>query len=174
MFDSKNGTLCSGKCSLVVLPWFGLSLLIIFLDQIAKYWVNHRLFYGETVPIIPGFFNFTLLYNPGAAFSLLADAGGWQTPVFTVLAFFVTGWLSWQILRGHFGRLMNCAAACIIGGALGNVIDRIVYGYVIDFIQFFYRTWYYPAFNLADAFICIGAVLIVLDSLKGNNRKQND
>ncbi|TDR73551.1 signal peptidase II [Paludibacterium purpuratum] len=151
-------------------PWFGIALLIIVSDQLAKLYFNGTYQYGETRAVIPGLFNFTLIYNPGAAFSFLADAGGWQKHVFTVLAFAVSGWLGWNILRGHFSCLMRWAAALIMGGALGNVIDRMAYGHVVDFIQVYYHDWYYPAFNLADSAICIGAALMVLDSLRKPNR----
>lgn len=147
-------------------PWFLMACTIIVLDQIAKLYFNGSYQYGETRAVIPGLFNFTLVYNPGAAFSFLANAGGWQKHVFTVLAFAVSGWLGWNLLRGRFSCLMSWAAAFIMGGALGNVIDRLLYGHVVDFIQVYYHDWYYPAFNLADSFICAGAALMVIDSLK--------
>ena len=108
-----------------------------------------------------------MLYNPGAAFSFLHDAGGWQKYLFSGLAFAVSGWLGWNIFKNRFSGLMSLAAAFIMGGALGNVIDRIVHGHVIDFIQVhYYSSWSYPAFNLADSFICVGAALMVLDSFR--------
>jgi signal peptidase II len=146
--------------------WFAIALVIILADQWAKWYFNANYQYGETRAVIPGLFNFTLLYNPGAAFSFLASAGGWQKHVFTVLAFAVSGWLGWNIYKQRFSCLMNLAAAFIMGGALGNVVDRLVYGHVVDFIQVYYHDWYYPAFNLADSFICTGAVLMVLDSFR--------
>ncbi|MBI3146670.1 MAG: lipoprotein signal peptidase [Pseudogulbenkiania sp.] len=148
------------------LKWFVLALVVIVLDQASKVYFNSQYQFGEVREVIPGFFNFTLLYNPGAAFSFLAGAGGWQKHVFTLLAFAVSGWLGWNIVKGHFSWRMNLAAAFIMGGALGNVIDRLIHGHVIDFIQLYYRSWYYPAFNLADSFICVGAALMVLDGLK--------
>jgi len=147
-------------------PWFAMACTIIVLDQLAKLYFNGSYQYGEARSVIPGFFNFTLIYNPGAAFSFLADAGGWQKHVFTVLAFLVSGWLGLNLVRGRFSCLMSWAAAFIMGGALGNVIDRLAYGHVIDFIQIYYHNWYYPAFNLADSFICVGAALMVIDSLR--------
>lgn len=147
--------------------WLGLALLVIVLDQLSKLYFNGHYQFGEMREVIPGVFNFTLLYNPGAAFSFLADAGGWQKHLFSLLAFAVSGWLGFNIIKGRFSGLMNLAAAFIMGGALGNVIDRMVYGHVIDFIQIhYYASWYYPAFNLADSFICVGAALMVIDSLK--------
>jgi len=147
-------------------PWFALAVAIIVFDQLAKLYFNGSYEYGVPHAVIPGVLNFTLMYNPGAAFSFLASAGGWQKHVFSVLAFIVSGWLAWNIAKGRFSCLMNWAGAFIIGGALGNVVDRLAYGHVVDFIQVYYRDWYYPTFNLADSFICVGAALMVLDSFK--------
>ena len=149
------------------LKWFVLALAIIVADQLSKIYFNSHYQFGELREVIPGYFGFTLLYNPGAAFSFLAAAGGWQKFFFSALAFAVSGWLGWNLLRDRFACMMSVAAAFIMGGALGNVIDRLLYGHVIDFIQVHhYSDWYYPAFNLADSFICVGAVLMVLDSLR--------
>jgi len=150
-----------------VAKWFVLAVAIIVLDQLTKLYFNGNYQYGEQREVIPALLNFTLLYNPGAAFSFLADAGGWQKFFFTGLAFAVSGWLGWQIVQRQFSLLMNWAAAFIIGGALGNVIDRLLHGHVIDFIQVHWQqSWYYPAFNIADSFICVGAALMVLDSFR--------
>ena len=146
--------------------WFVLSALVIVLDQLSKVYFNGAYQFGEVREVIPGLFNFVLVYNPGAAFSFLADAGGWQKFFFTALAFAVSGWLGWQMLRGGQSRMMNLAGALIIGGALGNVIDRLIHGHVIDFIQVYYQHYYWPAFNLADSAICLGAALMVLDSFR--------
>ncbi|MBV8680441.1 MAG: lipoprotein signal peptidase [Aquitalea sp.] len=147
--------------------WMGLALLVIVLDQLSKIYFNSQYQYGDMQDVIPGYFSFTLIYNPGAAFSFLRDAGGWQKYLFTVLALAVSAYLGWNIIKGRFSTLMNVAASFIIGGAIGNVIDRLAYGHVVDFILVHYQhSWYYPAFNLADSFICVGAVLMVLDSLK--------
>lgn len=150
-----------------VAKWFVLAVAIIVLDQLTKLYFNGSYQYGEQREVIPALLNFTLLYNPGAAFSFLADAGGWQKFFFTGLAFAVSGWLGWQIVQRRFSLLMNWAAAFIMGGALGNVIDRLLHGHVIDFIQVHWQqSWYYPAFNIADSFICVGAALMVLDSFR--------
>lgn len=147
--------------------WMGLALLVIVLDQLSKIYFNSQYQFGEMRDVIPGYFSFTLIYNPGAAFSFLRDAGGWQKYLFTLLALGVSGYLGWNIIKGRFTGLMNVAASFIIGGAIGNVIDRLAYGHVVDFILVHYQhSWYYPAFNLADSFICVGAVLMVLDSMK--------
>lgn len=148
------------------LKWFLLAIAIIVVDQLTKIHFNESYRYGELREVIPGYFGFTLLFNPGAAFSFLADAGGWQKYFFTGLAFAVSGWLGWGILRQQFTRLMCLAASFIMGGALGNVIDRLIHGHVIDFIQVhYYQSWFYPAFNLADSFIVVGAILMVVDSI---------
>ena len=105
------------------------------------------------------------MYNPGAAFSFLAGAGGWQNYLFMLLAFAISGWLGNEIRKGELGKTGNFAAAMIIGGALGNVIDRLIHGHVVDFLLFYWKDWYYPAFNVADSFICVGAVLLVLDGV---------
>lgn len=148
------------------LLWLALAFLMIILDQVTKAYFNTAYHYGEVREVIPGLFNFTLLYNKGAAFSFLADAGGWQKYLFTALALLVVGWLGNGIWRSSFSRLMNIAAALIIGGALGNVFDRWMHGHVVDFLQFYYQDWYYPAFNVADSCICVGAALMVIDSFK--------
>ena len=139
-----------------VARWFALSALVIVLDQWSKTYFNSAYQYGEIREVIPGLLNFVLAYNPGAAFSFLADAGGWQKFFFTGLAFAVSGWLGWQMVRGAQSGLMNLASALIIGGALGNVIDRLIHGHVIDFIQVYYQAYYWPAFNIADSAICAG------------------
>jgi signal peptidase II len=149
-----------------VARWLALSALVIVLDQWSKTYFNSAYQYGEIREVIPGLLNFVLAYNPGAAFSFLADAGGWQKFFFTGLAFAVSGWLGWQMVRSAQSGLMNLASALIIGGALGNVIDRLIHGHVIDFIQVYYQTYYWPAFNIADSAICAGAALMVLDSFR--------
>lgn len=151
--------------------WFCLTGIIIILDQLSKVYVNGHFAYGQIAEVIPGYFGFTLIFNFGAAFSFLHDAGGWQKYLFSALAFAVSAWLGWSIVKGRFSTLMNVAGSFIMAGAIGNVIDRIVHGHVIDFILVhYYNEWYYPAFNLADSFICIGAVLMVLDSFGKPNK----
>ena len=128
----------------------------IFADQISKNMILHHLQYMERVAVIPGFFDLILVYNTGAAFSFLAGAGGWQKFFFIGLA---------VIICIELGKAGKIAAAMIIGGALGNVIDRLIYGHVVDFILLYYHNWFYPAFNIADSCICVGAVLLVLESI---------
>lgn len=139
--------------------------LAILLDQLSKTQIMSHFVFGERLNIIPGFFDLILVYNPGAAFSFLADAGGWQKFFFMGLALVICSYLLISIKRNEFGKLGNIGAAMIIGGAIGNVIDRLVHGHVVDFLLFYYHNWFYPAFNLADSFICVGAVCLLLDGL---------
>ena len=160
-----------------MLKWLWLSLVVVLLDQATKYLADSLLDWGQPVPVLP-FFNLTLLYNTGAAFSFLSDAGGWQRWFFILLALGVSGVLVHWLRRLPAGQLrMALALALILGGALGNVIDRIWFGHVIDFIQLYYRDWYWPAFNLADSAITVGAVLLIWDALFGKQQpthKGND
>lgn len=144
--------------------WLGIALAIIVLDQLTKVYFNTSYQYGERLNLLP-FFDFTLLYNRGAAFSFLASEEGWQRWLFTGLGI-VAAVVITVILRRTRGQPRFCLAlAMILGGAIGNVIDRVVYGHVVDFLLFYWRDWYFPAFNLADVGISCGAVLLVLDEL---------
>lgn len=147
-------------------PYFLTALAVIVLDQISKWAILARFHDFERLNIIPQFFDLTLVYNYGAAFSFLANHNGWQKYFFIVLAFVISGWLVNEIRKGSMGKLGNFAAAMIIGGAFGNVIDRFVHGKVVDFILVYYQDWYYPAFNVADSFICVGAALLIIDGIK--------
>ena len=143
--------------------WLFLAAVIVLLDQISKQLVEHQMHFGDSIPITP-FFNLVLTYNPGAAFSFLADAGGWQKHFFTGLAIVVSIVIV-HLLRKHHGETrFSLALALILGGAIGNVIDRIIYGHVIDFIQLYYSRFYWPAFNIADSAITVGAAWMVIDS----------
>ena len=120
--------------------------------------------WGETLPIT-SFFNLVRVHNPGAAFSFLADAGGWQRWFFTGLGVLAAGVMVY-LLRMHAGQTLFCLAlSLLLGGAVGNVIDRLLYSYVIDFLDFYYGTWHFPAFNVADSAITVGAGLLILDEL---------
>lgn len=143
--------------------WLGLAAIIVVLDQITKQVVERSLNFGDSIPIT-GFFNLVLTYNPGAAFSFLADAGGWQKHFFTGLALVVSAVIIHILRKQHGETRYALALALILGGAIGNVIDRVIYGHVIDFIQLYYGRFYWPAFNVADSAICVGAALMVLDS----------
>ena len=146
-------------------PWLGVALIVILFDQLSKIAISKVFAYGESVAITP-FFNLVLVYNRGAAVSFLAAAGGWQRWAFTGLGI-VAALVICYLLKRHGTQWLFCTAlALILGGALGNVIDRLVYGHVIDFLDFHVRGWHWPAFNLADSAITIGAALLVFDELR--------
>lgn len=147
--------------------WLPLTAVLIILDQWSKAWIESRYFLGEYTPIFV-WLDLTRLHNPGAAFSFLADAGGWQRWFFSVFALIVSGvlviWL--RRLHQHNERLLVVALACILGGAIGNVIDRLQHGYVVDFIHLHWGAAYFPAFNVADMAISVGAILILIDAFR--------
>ncbi|HES76127.1 MAG TPA: lipoprotein signal peptidase [bacterium] len=139
-----------------------IALVVIVLDQITKLWAASALSYSTPIPIFPGF-NLTLLYNKGAAFSFLGDAGGWQRWFFLALALGVSGWLVlWLRRLGEHERWMGLSLSLLIGGALGNAIDRVYLGHVIDFIDLYCCGYHWPAFNIADSAISVGAVLLFI------------
>ncbi len=153
------------------LRWFWLSLVVLTLDFISKQWVITHFWLGESVSVIP-FINFTYVHNPGAAFSFMANKGGWCRWVFSVISFVISVLLFIMMYRSdQRARLSNAAYAMIIGGALGNLLDRMVHGVVIDFIDFYIGNWYWPTFNVADAGICIGSVLIMLENFADRSAK---
>ena len=153
------------------LSWLGLSALVIALDQISKAWVLRALPEYTDIVVIPGFWNWFRTYNTGAAFSFLAAAGGWQVWFFTLLAFAISGLLGWWLYKTPRSDWKTALPyALIIGGALGNVIDRLVHGHVIDFIKWYVGDHVWPAFNLADAAIVGGAVGLVLFGVIGGNK----
>ncbi len=142
--------------------WYALSALVVALDQASKWLVLATLHPGESVYVAP-FFNWVLAFNRGAAFSFLADAGGWQRWGFTVLALAVSAWIVVLLRRHGDETRLSLALAMILGGALGNVIDRIRFGAVVDFVQWHVAGYYWPAFNVADAAITLGAILLIWD-----------
>ena len=145
------------------LPWLGLSAVVIVLDQLTKYWVLTSLPEYTAIPVIDGFWNWYRTYNTGAAFSFLADAGGWQKWFFTILAIVISGVLAFWLSRTPRNDWRTALPfALVIGGAIGNVIDRQIHGHVVDFIQWHWQDHYWPAFNLADAAIVGGAIGIAL------------
>ncbi len=147
-----------------MLPWLGLSLLLLIADQFTKIMVLGYFRLGDSLRVT-GFFNLVRVHNEGAAFSFLADASGWQRWFFTAIGVGAAIFILWM-LKSHPGqRLFAFAMACILAGAIGNVIDRLVHGYVVDFLQFHYAGWYFPSFNIADSAITIGAVSMILDEL---------
>ena len=147
-----------------MLPWLGLALLILIADQFTKVLILGAYRLGDSTAIT-SFFNIVRAHNTGAAFSFLAAASGWQRWLFTAIGVGATVFIVWM-LRSHSGQKMfSFALACILGGAIGNVVDRLLHGYVVDFLQFHWRGWYFPAFNVADSAITIGAVCLILDEL---------
>ncbi len=148
-----------------MLRWLGLALLILISDQFSKLLIVGLYGPGEHTPV-NGFFNIVRVHNNGAAFSFLANASGWQRWFFVALGLLAASLIVW-LLRSHSTqRLFAFALACILGGALGNVIDRVNYGYVVDFLDFYWRNWHFPAFNLADSAITLGAACLILDELR--------
>jgi signal peptidase II len=152
------------KSSSGMLPWLGLALLILMADQFTKVLILGYYQLGDAT-YVTRFFNVVRVHNSGAAFSFLANAGGWQRWLFTGIGIAAALFILWM-LKSHAGqKLFSFALACILGGAIGNVIDRSLYGYVVDFLDFHHAGWHFPAFNIADSAITIGAVCLVLDEL---------
>ena len=148
-----------------LLPWLGIALIVIVLDQLFKTLILGNFQLGES-RTVTSFFNVVRVHNSGAAFSFLAGASGWQRWFFVGLGVAAAGFIVWMLKRHGGQRLFGWALALILGGAVGNVIDRLLHGHVIDFIQVHYAGWFFPAFNVADSAISIGAVLLVLDELR--------
>lgn len=148
------------------LAWLTLSAAMIALDQFSKWLAVANLQFQQPVPFVPGFWNWMLTHNTGAAFSFLADAGGWQHGFFVALALLISGGLTIALKRTarHDWRTA-LPFALIVAGALGNVIDRLRFGYVVDFVQWYWKSFHWPVFNVADSCIVVGAVLMVLFSL---------
>ncbi|ADN00106.1 signal peptidase II [Dickeya dadantii] len=154
------------------LRWLWLAALVLVVDLGSKQWVMTHFQLGESVPLVP-FFNFTYAHNYGAAFSFLADKGGWQRWLFAVIALVIIVALLAMMHRSSASqKLNNIAYSLIIGGAIGNLADRLVHGYVIDFLDFYVGNWHYPTFNLADSAIVVGALLIVLEGFLASPQKK--
>ena len=152
------------KTSSAMLPWLGLALIIFIADQFTKVLILGYYQLGDAT-YVTSFFNVVRVHNSGAAFSFLANAGGWQRWFFTGIGIAATLFMVWM-LRAHAGqKLFSFALSCILGGAVGNVVDRMMHGYVVDFLDFHYAGWHFPAFNIADAAITIGAVCLILDEV---------
>lgn len=146
------------------LHWLWLSAFVLGVDQASKYWAEHILGPRQVIEILP-VFDFSLVHNTGASFGFLSGMGGWQHVFFVSLAVIISIVLSVVITRlKAFERHLSIAYALIIGGALGNAIDRIIYQYVVDFIHWFYQDWHYPHFNVADMAIFLGAALLISEA----------
>ena len=149
-------------------PWLGLALAVIVLDHLSKWWVSSTLDYQEAIPVLP-FFSLVLVHNTGAAFSFLADAGGWQRWFFIAVGVVATTIIVRLLNRHAREPRLAFSLALVLGGALGNVIDRVVLGHVVDFLYFHYQGFAWPAFNVADSAISVGAALLIWDSLFGKH-----
>ena len=149
--------------------WYVLALVLVIADQWSKQWITGHFFYGESRPLT-GFFNLVLVHNYGAAFSFLSDAGGWQRWFFTLLAALISAVIAvWLARLPAAKKLEAVALALVLGGALGNLYDRLLLGYVVDFLDFHWQGRHWPAFNLADSAICVGAGLLIWDGLFGGH-----
>lgn len=144
--------------------WWGAAMAIALLDQSTKQLVQTKLEYAQAIPVTP-FFNLVHVWNTGAAFSFLADAGGWQRWFFITLTTGVSAWLAWALLKPRV-QLEAIAYGLILGGALGNLADRVCRGYVVDFLDFHWGGWHWLAFNMADVAISCGAALLILASVR--------
>lgn len=159
-----NQTLCPARRARRFAAWLGFIAAVIGVDQLTKFFFEHSFAFGSSHPVFPGF-NLVLAHNTGAAFSFLADAGGWQIVFFAVLAINISVVLL-TLLARHTDRPRLCLAlALVTAGALGNLIDRTVYGYVVDFLDFYWQHWHWPAFNVADIAICLGAALLIVEEV---------
>jgi signal peptidase II len=145
--------------------WLWLSAVVVVLDLATKALVTDAFHYGEVRPVTP-FFNLVLVHNTGAAFSFLAQAGGWQRWFFTLVAVAISAALIWMLRKPGTGKLLSFGLALVLGGALGNLHDRVTLGYVVDFIQVHAGGYYFPAFNGAESAITVGVALLIWDSLR--------
>lgn len=147
-----------------LLQWLGLAFILLLADQFTKVLIVGYYHLGDST-YVTSFFNVVRVHNTGAAFSFLASAGGWQRWFFTAIGMVAAVVIVWMI-RSHAGQKLFCfAMACILSGAVGNVIDRVLHGYVVDFLDFHWAGWHFPAFNVADSAITIGAACLILDEL---------
>jgi signal peptidase II len=146
--------------------WLLVAVVVIVLDQLIKAAINSHFVFGESVAVT-SFFNLVLAHNTGAAFSFLSDAGGMQRWLFSIIAIAASVWIVWLLRKHQTEKLFCFALAFILGGALGNLIDRMAYGYVVDFLDFYWGGYHFAAFNLADSAITGGAALLIWDSFKG-------
>jgi signal peptidase II len=147
-----------------MLKWLWLSLLALVLDQGSKLAISSSMQLYQSIPVIP-YFNLTYVHNTGAAFSFLSEAGGWQRWFFAALALVISAVIAvWLTRLKPHETLLAVALSLVLGGAIGNLIDRLAYGYVIDFLDVYYQTWHWPAFNIADSAITLGVILKLVES----------
>jgi signal peptidase II len=151
--------------SLSLLRYLAIAMIILLLDQVSKWSALSNLQLGVPEYVLP-FMNWLLLFNPGAAFSFLAQGSGWQRWLFTIVGLLACIYIVWLLRKNQNDKLLCVALGLILGGALGNVLDRIMLGAVVDFIDLHYANWHWPAFNIADSAICIGAALIIWGELR--------
>lgn len=150
--------------NLKMLKWLALSLLAVVLDQVSKWAIDSSMQLYQSIPLVP-YFNLTYLRNTGAAFSFLSEAGGWQRWFFAGLAIVISAVIGvWLARLKEHETVLAVALSLVLGGAIGNLIDRLAYGYVIDFLDVYYQTWHWPAFNIADSAITLGVILMLLES----------
>lgn len=140
-----------------------LAIMYTALDQITKYWSSHHLYYQEKITIIPDWFDVTLVHNKGVAFSMFSEASNWINYVIFSLAMFICAYMLYYTFTNQFNPIQKVSASLVIGGAVGNIIDRCIHGYVIDFLFFHHNNFTWPVFNLADSFITIGAVIFIFE-----------
>lgn len=153
MFKAKSG-----------LVWLWLTLVMLIADQVTKIMISTQMKLYESIELIP-VFKITYVHNYGAAFSFLTDAGGWQRWFFSIIAITISALLIWWLKKlPASNKLLGCAYSLVLAGALGNLYDRLAYGYVVDFLHVFYKTWNFPVFNIADSAICVGAGLLLIDA----------
>ena len=150
--------------NLKMLKWLALSFVALVLDQVSKWAIDSSMQLYQSIPLVP-YFNLTYLRNTGAAFSFLSEAGGWQRWFFAGLAIVISAVIGvWLARLKEHETVLAVALSLVLGGAIGNLIDRLAYGYVIDFLDVYYQTWHWPAFNIADSAITLGVVLMLLES----------
>ncbi|MDN3376993.1 MULTISPECIES: signal peptidase II [unclassified Pseudoalteromonas] len=155
------------------LVWLWLSLLLLVADFASKTLVVNTMNLRDSIDILP-FFNLTYVHNYGAAFSFLSDESGWQRWFLSLIAITISGLLIWWLKRLPASNKILCGAySLVLAGAIGNLYDRMYYGYVIDFLHFYYENWHFPAFNIADSAICIGAALLLFDAFTGESPKEH-
>ena len=151
------------------LIWLGLSVILLILDQVTKVIVSTQMKLYQSIELLP-IFSFTYVHNYGAAFSFLSEAGGWQRWFFSIIAVTISVLLVYWLKKLPASNKLLCSAySLVLAGALGNLYDRLAYGYVVDFIHFYYENWDFPAFNIADMAISIGAALLLIDAFKNDN-----